>query len=179
MGSDTVDRDALNTARPRIAFAELLRRTHPVVVFLEMFPHQISLHMLKWLPADGRPARPQVTAVDSLIGERVEAVALALCPFTGEADVEAVVQDGDVDHTFEAALVVVAQFGTRHRFELVGRFGGGDVHHASRRIAPIERALRPAEHLQLANIEEFLFEEMVADERDVVQCHRNSRIGGD
>ncbi len=130
------------------------------------------------LPANGRAAGPQIAAIDAFVCQRVVGIALALGPFSGEAEIEPIVHDGDVDHPLEAALLVIADFARCHRFELIGRFGSGDVHHTRGRVAPIERTLRPAQHFQLSDVEEFLFEEMISDERRVVQGHCDSRVGG-
>ena len=83
----------------------------------------------------------------------------------------------NVDHAFVAAVGVIAPIGRQHRFELIGRFGGNDVHHARRRVAAIERALRAAQHFDLIDVVKFLLEEMIADERNIVQRDGHGRIG--
>ncbi len=57
--------------------------------------------------------------------------------------------------------------------------GRCQVDDTCRCVAPIERALWTAQDLDVANIVEFLFEEVVADKRNIVERNRNSRIGGD
>ena len=51
------------------------------------------------------------------------------------------------------------------------------IDHTCRRVAAIKRALRPAQNFDLANVVEFLFEEMIADEWNVVERDRDGRIG--
>src|SRR6185437_5638032 len=48
----------------------------------------------------------------------------------------------------------------------------------SSRIPPIEGALWPSEHLNLGHIVEFLFEEMIANKRNIIKRNGNRRIGG-
>src|SRR6185437_6948655 len=81
--------------------------------------------------------------------------------------------------SFETALAIVAEFGGCHGFKLVGRFGAGEIDHAGRCVASVERSLRPAQYLDLRNVVKFLFEEVIADEGDVVECDGDGRIGGD
>ncbi len=178
MRADAIHGHAFDAAGAGIALAELFGAAHPVIVFLVVFPDEIGLQLVDGFPTDGDTARPQIAAVDALICKRIEGIALTLGPFTGKADIEAVVDDGNVQHAFEAALAIVSEFGARHRFELIGWLGGGDVHHACGRIAAVERALGPAQNFQLPDIEEFLFEEMIADKRCVVQRDGHRRIGG-
>ena len=77
-------------------------------------------------------------------------IALALGPFAGDAQIELVVDDRNVDHALEAAIVIIADIDGRHRFELIGRLGRNQIDHARRRVAAIERALRPAQHFDLS-----------------------------
>ncbi len=151
-----------------------------------MFPDEIGLNFGGGFPADGGARRPQVAAIDALIGGIVEAVALALCPFACKTDIEPVIDDGDIDHAFEPALMIIAQFAGRHCLELIGGFGGDEIDHAGGRIAAIERALGPAQNLDLADVVEFLFEEMVSDKRHVVEgdshggiCRHRDRLRAD
>ncbi len=157
--------------------AELFGAAHPIVIFGEMFPHQIGLEFWARLPADGDAARPQVPAVDAAVGQIVEGIALPLGPLAREPDVDAIIHDGQVDHAFEAALMIIAEFAARHRFELVGWLGGGQIDHAGGRVTTIECALRPAQDFDLRHVIKFLLEEMVADKGDIVERDRDSRIG--
>ena len=160
-----------------VRLAQLLGRAHAVVAFLEMFPDEIGLHFATGLT-------PSVTRVDHrsrpstgfpviLIGR----VTVALGPFARDAQIDAIIHDGDIDHAFIAAVGVIAPIGGEHGLELIGRLCRNDVHDASGCIAAIERALRATQHFDLIDVEEFLLEEMVADERDIVQRHRHGRIG--
>src|SRR5690349_12766766 len=76
---------------PRILLAELLGRAHAIIVFLEMFPDRVDLHLLDRLVAKRQPRRPQIAAVDRLAGCFVERIAIALRPSAGNAYIEAVI----------------------------------------------------------------------------------------
>ncbi len=143
-----------------------------------MLPDQVGVKLFDGMEADGQACRPQVAAIDGLLRRLVEGIAVALGPFAGGADVELVPDDRDVDHAFDTAVVVIADVDGAHRFILIGGLCRDQVHDACGRIAAIERALRTAQHFHLRNVEEFLFEEMVADERCVVEGDGNRRIGG-
>src|SRR6185437_8227926 len=163
----------------RIGLAKLLGCAHAVIAFLEMFPDERGLQILHRLQAKCDARRPQIAAVDVVSGDPIDRIAVALCPFARDAQIGAVIYDGNIDHAFEAAILVVANIAARHRLELIGWFGGDEIYDACRCVAPIERALGAAQNFGLAEIEKFLLEKVVADERDVVQCHGNSWIGCD
>src|SRR6185437_1664789 len=76
-------------------------------------------------------------------------------------------------------VLVIADIPARHRFKLIGRLGRDEVDNASGSIAAVERALGAAQDFGLAEIEEFLFKEVVSDKGNIVQCNSHSRIGGD
>ncbi len=61
---------------------------------------------------------------------------------------------------------------------MVGRLGREQVDDARRRVAAVKRALRAAQDFDLAQIIEFLLEEMIAQEGNVVEGNRHRRIGG-
>src|SRR6185437_764820 len=105
--------------------------------------------------------RPQIATVDRIASKIIGGVAVALGPFTGHAQVETVIDDGQIYHPFEAAVLIVANIGTSHHFKLVCRFSRDEIDHACSRIAAIERTLRTAENFRLAQIEKFLLEEVV------------------
>ena len=74
-------------------------------------------------------------------------------------------------------LAVIAYIDGCRRFELIAGFCGNKIDHACRDITTIKRILWTAQHLNLADVEEFLLEEMVADEWRVVEGDRHGRIG--
>src|SRR6185437_12679801 len=144
-----------------------------------MLPDQCRLQIFNWLPRDRDAAGPKIPAVDALIRKFVEGISLPLCPFASNPDIEAIINDGYIDHPLETALMVIADFPAGHRFKLIGRFCSNEVDHACCCVASIQRALRSAQDFRLAEIEKFLLEKMIADKGDVVQRHRDGRIGGD
>src|SRR6185437_4281415 len=133
-----------------------------------MFPNKIGLNILKGFPSNAETTRPEVAPIDAFVGRFVETITLPLRPFASKAEIEPVVDQRDVDHAFEAALVIVAEFAGRHGLELVGGFGGNQIDDASRRIAAIECSLGSAKHFDLRDVVEFLFEEVISNERHVV-----------
>src|SRR6185437_3151675 len=170
-------RDAVDFGRSEVGLAKLFAGPDAVVVFLEMFPDKIGLQILGWLPAHRHAARPEVAAVDALVGDLVERVALTLCPLARDADIQTIIDDGQVDHAFEAALMIIAEFARGHRFELVAWLCGSQIHYARRRVASVQRALRSPQHLDLGDVVELLLEEMIANERNVVEGDGDGRIG--
>src|SRR6185437_12072623 len=101
-----------------------------------------------------------------------------LRPCARNTDIEAVIKNRHVQGAHQSPRVVVAGFDLCHRFPLVGGFGGNDVYDTGGRVAAIERALRAAQHFHLADVEEFLFEQVIADERHVVEGDGHGGIGG-
>ncbi len=172
-------RNAVYGVRPVVAFAKLLGAAQPVVAFLEMLPDEIGGDAFDRRPAQRGARRPQIAPVDGRVRQRVEAVAVALGPFAGQADRKLAAHDGDIDHAFVAAVRIIAPIGGEHGLELIGGRRRNDIHHAGGGIASVERALRPAQHFHLGDVVEFLLEEMVADERRIVERNRHRRIGGD
>src|SRR6185437_11668525 len=76
-----------------------------------------------------------------------------------------------------ATAIVVSDIDGCLCFPLIGGFGGNQIDDAGGCVSAIQCTLRAAEHLHLGNVEEFLFEEMVADERDVIEGYGDRRIG--
>src|SRR6185437_460799 len=144
-----------------------------------MFPDEISLQLLHRPHAERDAAGPEIAAIDTVACLFVERIALTLGPFARDAQIHPVIGDRQIDHGFEAAGFVTADVAGNHRFELVGRLGRDQVHDTSGRIAAIESALRAAQDFDLSHVEEFLFEEVIADEWRVVEGYRNGRISGD
>src|SRR6185437_9549642 len=95
-------------ARTIIGLAKLLAGTQAVIVFLEMLPDEIGLNGRSRLPSQRGAGRPEIAAVGLFAGGFVVGVAVALGPFAGDAQVELVADEGDVDHAFETAVLVVA-----------------------------------------------------------------------
>ncbi len=85
--------------------------------------------------------------------------------------------DGNIRHRLQAALVVIADVNGPARLVLVGGLRRNDIDDAGGSVAAIERTLWPAQHLNVLDVEKFLLEEMVADERDVVEGDGDGRIG--
>src|SRR3546814_15790757 len=86
--------------------------------------------------------------------------------------------DRHVEHPGHPAAVIIADLALDAALEPVQlRLGGDEVDDAASRVAAIERALRSAQHLQPLHVEEFLLEEAVGDETDIVEADRDARIG--
>ncbi len=69
---------------------------------------------------------------------------MTLRPFAGNTDIEAIIDNWNVDHAFKAAISIVSNIGGCHRFKLIGWFCGDEINDTGRRVAAIKRALRPA-----------------------------------
>ncbi len=133
-----------------------------------MFPHEISLDVCRRLHAERDAAGPQIAPIDGLTGGFVECISITLCPFACDTQVEPVIDDRDIDHAFEAAVLIIADIGGGERLKLIRRLRGNEIDDACGRIPSIKRSLRSAQHFDLPHIIEFLFEEVIADERDIV-----------
>ncbi len=129
------------------------------------------------LETDRYTGGPQIPPVNRTVRQSIKRIAIALGPFARQTNVEPIVHNGKIDHAFEPAVLVISEVGGSHRFELVGGFGAGEVHHARRRITAVERALWAAQNFDLRNVVEFLFEEVIADKRHVVERDGDRRIG--
>src|SRR6185437_8195416 len=91
--------------------------------------------------------RPQIAAVDAVIGQFVVGVTSALGPYAGDAQVEWIADERDVEHAFHTAVVVISDIERGHRFVTIRRLCGGEIDDACRRVAAVEGALRPAQNL--------------------------------
>ncbi len=85
---------AVDVIRRGIGLAQLFGGAHAVIVFGKMLPHRSDLQALHRLQAQRDAARPKIAAIDALIVERIERIALPLRPLAGEAQIDAVVDDG-------------------------------------------------------------------------------------
>ena len=168
---------SVNRCDRRRGFAELFSTSETIVVFTEMLPDEIAVKIRGRVPADCQPPRPQIAAVDRRVQGRVGGIAVALRPLARHANIQAIIDDRNIDHAFEAAVLIIADVGGRHGLELIRWLGRFQIDHACRRVAPIKRALRTAQHFDLADVVEFLLEEMIADERRVVERNRHRRVG--
>src|SRR6185437_3528473 len=108
---------------------------------------------------DGAAARPQIAAVDVVFGDRVVVVAVALGPRASQAHAQFIAHHGNIEHAFETPAVIISDVHRSHRFIMIAWLGGDEIYYARRRVAAIERSLRPAQNLHLLNVEEFLLEE--------------------
>src|SRR6185437_408982 len=113
--------EAIDRCRPRILFAKLFRRPHTVVILREMLPDKVGLNLLARLPADRHAARPQIAAIDGLARRLVERIAVAYGPFARNTNVEAVIDNREIEHAFETAVFVIADIDGCHGLELIGR----------------------------------------------------------
>ncbi len=170
--------DAAHRCRQWRVLAKLFGAAQPIVILREVLPDEVGLQMFQRAPSQSEAARPQIAAVDILLCDVVERIAVALCPFACEAQIKPIIDDGDIDHAFETLLTVIAEFGRGHGLKLIAWLDACQVHHACRGIAAIERALRPAQHFDLSRVVEFLLKEVIADEGCVVEGNGDGGIGG-
>ena len=112
-----------------------------------MFPYEISLNIGGGFPAERHPTRPQIAAIDGLVCYVVGAIATALGPFAGDSNIDTVIDDWNVDHSFEAAILVVAQIRRCHSLELIRGFCRCEIHDTRRRITAVECPLWTTQNL--------------------------------
>src|SRR6185437_10598473 len=127
-----------------VCFAKLLAGAQTVIVFLKVFPDEPGAQLAGWLDAQRDTRGPQIAAIDGIACKFVSGVAVALRPFAGDAKIGAIIDDREVYHPFEPAILIVAQIAAGHRFELVRWLGRYEIHHAGRGVAAIKRTLWPA-----------------------------------
>src|SRR6185437_6561797 len=140
-------------------------------------PDKVGLNLLARLPADRHAARPQIAAIDGLARRLVERIAVAYGPFARNTNVEAVIDNREIEHAFETAVFVIADIDGCHGLELIGRLGRNHIHDTCGCIAAVKRALWSAQHFHLTYVIEFLLEEMIADEGNIVERDRYRRVG--
>ena len=86
------------------------------------------------------------------------------------------VVDGHVDHAFEVAQVVVAQRGVDLALEPIFRLVGDEVDGTCGGVSPVQRALRPAQHLDALQVEERGTGRLRAAEVDPVNLEGGGRV---
>ena len=155
----------------------MLAAAQAVIAFLEMFPNEGRAEILDRTKQQRSARGPQIPPIDALAEFVVERVAVAFGPLASHAQCELVVQNGNVEHAFEAAIFIIPDLNRRFRFVAIGWLGGDQIDHACRRVAAVERSLRSAQDFDAADVEEFLFEEMIAQERRIVEGDGHRRIG--
>jgi len=142
-----------------------------------MLPDHIGGEVARRLPSRRGAGRPEIAAVHRLVGHRIIVEARALGVGARYAYREGIAQR-HVEHAADAPRVVIADLGLQRAFELVARLVGDHVDHAAGRVAPVKRALRPAQHLDPLDVEIFLLEQAIAQQRRVVERDRDRRVGG-
>ena len=99
-------------------------------------------------------AHPHVLAADlaePLVAEQVALETVAALNLAGDAQRGNLAQR-EIERAFQMARVEVAKAANHIAAELVGRLGAGVQHRAAGSVAPEQRALRPFEHLDRAEI---------------------------
>lgn len=105
------------------------------------------------LPAD-RDVLGVVRVGVGVAGRQVALVAVAQLEEPAQPGGDAVLHDGDVQREPPQPLLVGADLDVAEQLELVGRGIRDGVDRAARRVAPVERPLRAAEHLDPRDVEE-------------------------
>ena len=157
-----------------VALAILFLDAQAVVVLAEIITHQVERRVGGRLPADRSADRIHVAVVDAAVVEQVFRIAVAVEVETGDAHAQRLA-DGQVDHALclDAVVIAIFELARRAKGVEVG-LGCDDVDDARRRIAPEQRALGTAQHLDPLKVEKFGFKEAGADERRfiLVNCGR-------
>ncbi len=91
-----------------IGFTKLFATAQAVIIFGEMLPNEIGLQFLERLKAERDATGPQIAAVDALICSFIEGIALPLRPFSRDTQVNAIIDDRNIEHPLKAALVIIA-----------------------------------------------------------------------
>src|SRR6185437_4197385 len=144
----------------RVARTKLLAAAQAVIIFLEMFPDGCRGQIGYGVEQQRYTRRPQIASIGRVVRLFVKGIAVALRPFAGYAQVEHIARDRNIEHAFEAAIVVIADIDGGLRFPMVRGLGGNEVDDACGGVASVKGSLRTTQHLYLANVEKFLLEEM-------------------
>ncbi len=83
---------------------------------------------------------------------------------------------GEVDVELAVVLAVVAHAGAHPALELAGRRLGDDAHRTAFGVAPEQRALRPAQHLDPLDVEQRGVEALLAAEIDAVDIDADALV---
>src|SRR6185437_14561252 len=91
----------INNCRRLVFLAELLGGTLAVIVFLEMLPYEVRGKPVYGVNSQRDAAGPEVTTINWSISLFVEGIPVALGPFACDAQIDLVVIDRDIEHSFE------------------------------------------------------------------------------
>src|SRR5690606_22307630 len=105
------------------------------------------------LPQQLATHRLLVGIVDIASGGEVLAITVTVNAAHGDAALQ-VVGDGTANRAFELEQAVVAGRQARIAIELVAGLAGDHVDRTPGRVAPVERALRAAQHLDALDVEQ-------------------------
>ena len=162
-----VDRHARHRLGPRIIDARLAHAI-AAVIFLEMFPDARHAEPVRRLRLDRRAKAPERPAVDVVAGIDIVHDALAVEIEARHAHPE-FLAGRQVHETLEPDHVVIAIFAGHARAVFAQlRLVGEDVDDAAGGVAAIERALRPAQHLDSLHIVEFRVGDAGAIDRRII-----------
>ncbi len=142
----------------RIAMAHLLRDARAVRILLVVIDHQRDVGGIARREAQRAARRPLIAVVDVVAGREIVGEAVALEADAGEARGERV-PERDVHHAFHFERVVVAGLELDVAVELLLRLARDDVDGAAGGVAPVQRALRPAQHFDTLHVEVFGLEQ--------------------
>ena len=141
-----------------------------IVVLAEMLGGDQHLQVIGGLEQHAAADRIGVTVIDVFAGELVHAVAVAFVVLARDPDHELVGDERAADRAFQRQRVVVAVGGAGIAAEFFGRALGDQVDRACGRAAPVQRALRPTQHLDPVDVVEARqLRRWPGDQRSVLQ----------
>ena len=127
------------------------------------------------LPFGGDPGGEHVLVVMLVAGVEILAIAVALQPGDRAADAERVADRQS--HRADQVDLVVAAIGRPHpRVELMAEPAGDVFERAADRVAAVERALRPAQHLDPLDVEDVEHRRLRARDIDVVDIEADAGL---
>ena len=159
----------------RIVMAHLLGDARAVRVFLVVIDHQRHVGTVARREAQSTARGPLVAAVDVVAGCEIVGVTVALEADAGEARGDRLAER-DVHHALHFDRAVVAGFELDVARELLLRPARDDVDCAAGRVAPVQRALRPAQYLHALHVEVLGLEQPRILDRHRVEVRLDARV---
>jgi len=118
-----------------------------------------------------------VDAVGAPAAVAIGDLAIAALAVRGDAQAGAAVGAGRVPAGGDGARIVLGQGGLGVAFLVAGRLAGFDVDRAAQRVAAIQRALRPLQHLDAFEVEQRHLQLLLVILRHAVDHDSDRRIG--
>ena len=117
-------------------------------------------------------------AVDRLVDGGVVDVAVIAVVETGDARPDSVAQR-QVEYGTTAEFALGEEAGLDIAAQVAGRFFRDDIDHAGRRVLAEQRALRPAQHFELIDVDQIAERLTRTGEDDTIDHGRDRRLAGD